>query len=171
MILPLLSAMTNLTSLHLVPSKAEDEEAESFSFCSLQPLSTLQQLQVLHLEEGICTGTSLQGLASLSSLEKVNIACKESGSLQGLSPSITSLCLQGVQPLRRLAGIEAAASLQELILLGGRLASLQGLGALSELQAVSIYSPSILDGDSSSSLEAFQAVKQLSEDFEHYQHM
>ena len=162
---PLLT-FTNLTFLHL--SWYEREYVwpaelvggpESSSFSSLQPLSTLQQLQVLKLEEGTCTATSLQGLAGLVNLQKVEVCCKELESLQGLSPAVTSLrvmYIQGARPLGSLAGIETGTSLQELDVSCGGLTSLQGLATLSNLRAVSISS-SVLDGDNSSTLEVFQA--------------
>ena len=156
-----LSALTSLTSLHLarlVPKWQAGLFAQPvpLSFSSLQPLSTLQQLEVLKLEQGICTATSLQGLAGLMNLQKVHICCKELESLQGLSPSVTSLRLHSARGLGSFAGIENAASLQELDVFYGGLASLQGLATLSKLRAVSISSPSLLGGDDSSTLEVFQ---------------
>jgi hypothetical protein len=63
-----LSALTRLSSLSLRSCEFEGEEQTPFGFSSLQPLSTLQHLEVLYLGIHACTATSLQGLAGLGNL-------------------------------------------------------------------------------------------------------
>jgi hypothetical protein len=66
-----LSALTKLSALRLKSSQLEANDQAPFSFSSLQPLSTLQQLEVLSLGGQACTATSLQGLAGLSNLKRL----------------------------------------------------------------------------------------------------
>ena len=156
-----LSALTGLTSLHLawLEPKCGNADPYHFSFTSLQPLSALQQLEVLKLEENTCRATSLRGLAGLSSLQKMTVYCEELESLQGLSTSLTSLCIHGAWTLESLAGSEGGALLQELELLCPRVTSRQALATLSKLRVVSIHASVFgsRGSSSSNSLEVFQA--------------
>ena len=152
-----LSALTGLTSLNL-DNYRQRISGDIFSFSSLQPLSTLQQLEVLKLGRDTCRATSLQGLAGLSRLTEVNVWCEKLESLKGLSAGVTSLHLDGTWSLHSLAGIEGGVLLQELELSCYRVTSLQPLATLSKLRVVSIrdFSGPVREV-SSSSMELFQA--------------
>jgi hypothetical protein len=67
-----LSALTKLTFLKVHSIRYGQVP---FSFSRLQPLSTLQQLEVLHMGAGACAATSLQGLAGLSTLKVLELCC------------------------------------------------------------------------------------------------
>ena len=130
-----LSALTGLTSLRLASMGSRNP----FTVSSLQPLSTLQQLEVLKLEHDTCTATSLQGLAGLSRLREVSLASgRNLVSLVGLGTGVTSLQLHQASSFQCLAGIEAAASLQSLHLGSCRVSCLLPLSSLSSLRVVDI---------------------------------
>ena len=162
-----LSALTSLTSLYLAyfMPEGDDELREllledqivlppCFSFSNLRDLSTLQQLEVLRLDVGTCTATSLQGLAGLSSLQNVGVYCKELESLQGLSAGITSLQVLRARSLRSLAGIGVGVLLQEVELSCHSVTSLLPLASLSKLRNVGIQ---CFSGFLGGSLEVFEA--------------
>jgi hypothetical protein len=146
-----LSALTRLSQLMLhssLPAEPEELEAEGFepspapfSFSSLQPLSTLQQLEVLHLEGYAChSAMSLQGLAGLSNLKRLSLCFPDSGSklrsLAGISPAVVELSLSDA-PVG-LVGIEGCTRLENLVLDSCpgvfSLQPLRGLSSLKQLE-------------------------------------
>ena len=139
-----LSALTGLTSLELShgdPRIAWLYAADGASvpiISSLQPLSTMQQLEELRLGAYTCTSTSLQGLGGLDRLREVTLDSRQLLSLQGLSPGVTSLRLKHAKKLRDLEGIGDAISLQRVDIQGGGIVSLQALSSLSSLRSVTI---------------------------------
>jgi Leucine-rich repeat (LRR) protein len=131
-----LSALTGLShlSLHSLGRLAADGPAP-FSFGSLQPLSTLQQLEVLNLGLHACAATSLQGLAGLSNLKELGIELGRARgmlrSLDGISPGVTKLMISYAPDLVNLAGIEGCESMEMLSLHYCGVSSLQSLRGLS----------------------------------------
>jgi Leucine-rich repeat (LRR) protein len=128
-----LSALTGLTLLDLnsldLPADAD------FSFSSLQPLSTLQQLEVLGLRNRACAATSLQGLAGLSKLKKLELGCDGMLlSLEGISPGVVELQLMDGSYLTTLAGIEGCTRLEKMWLSDCGVTSLQPLTGLSSMK-------------------------------------
>jgi hypothetical protein len=104
-----LSALTGLSAVFLRSHPLEAGGGAPFSFSSLQPLSTLQQLVVLHLGDRACAATSLQGLAGLSSLKVLMLQSSEGEglvSLEGINPGVVTLSMVGAVGLVSLAGIE-----------------------------------------------------------------
>jgi Leucine-rich repeat (LRR) protein len=156
-----LSALTGLTSLYL---KSLEQNAAGdgapFSFSSLQPLSTLQQLRELHLEGHACAATSLQGLSGLSSLKQLVL---KSGayrdklkSLEGISPGLIDLSIAWESDLSSLVGIESCTSLKKLSLIECGVSSLQplrGLSSIEHFKLVSECSLTSLEGLTSTSLQ------------------
>jgi hypothetical protein len=181
-----LSALTGLTYLQLESSQSEANDQPPFSFSSLQPLSTLQQLGELHLEPHTCAATSLQGLAGLSNLKVLGLDFESSGgrlsSLEGIGPGLVELSVLHSPGLVGLAGIEGCTSMEKLILYNchgvsslqplwglssmtelrvsgcGHLANLQGLNSMS-LQYLALAHCS--DLDQLSGLEHFSSLKAL----------
>jgi Leucine-rich repeat (LRR) protein len=136
-----ISALTGLSSLKLQSFWFEAAGAAPFCFSSLQPLSALQQLEVLHLGDGACAATSLQGLAGLSSLKVLVLGAPNYGelvSLEGISPGVVDLSIADVRYLVSLAGLEACTSLKKLSLSTCGVSSLQALRALSSLKHLDV---------------------------------
>jgi hypothetical protein len=135
-----LSALTGLSSLHLNSFREPEANGPApFSFSSLQPLSTLQQLEVLHLRYFACAATSLQGLVGLSSLRRLAIADygAKLRKLDGISPGLVEVCIDSAPGLEGLAGIEGCTSMEKLSLNYCGVSSLQplrGLNSLKELR-------------------------------------
>jgi hypothetical protein len=129
-----LSALTGLTSLSLQSHGIEADNEAPFSFSSLQPLSTLQQLKVLHLGSYACPASSLQGLAGLSKLERLKLSyANKLRSLQGISPGVRELTLGNAPDLVSLAGIEGCTSMEKLSLDHCGVSSLQPLMGFSSM--------------------------------------
>jgi hypothetical protein len=136
------SALTNLSSLMF--NNRGDVRADDLAlpkFSSLQPLSTLQQLEVLHLKGHACeTTTSLQGLAGLSKLKVLKFDhATELSSLEGISPAVTALSIWHAESLVSLIGIEVCTSLDKLSLCSccilSSLYPSKGLSRMTELEA------------------------------------
>ena len=135
-----LSALTGLSCLEVL---IHDEEQDGLvipasTFSSLQPLSTLQQLQELKLYGKICSATSLQGLAELSRLVTLRLDAPMLKSLEGISTGLTSLNLDRAPELVSLAGIEHLQGLQELLVRNCGLTSLHPLAAWGCLEGLRI---------------------------------
>jgi Leucine-rich repeat (LRR) protein len=168
-----LSALTRLSFLHLCSLN----DAAPFTFSSLQPLSTLQQLEVLELWSHSSTATSLQGLAGLTNLEKLELGLSVSGalrSLEGIGSEVADLSIYGASDLVSLAGIEVCSSLRRLFTSNCGLSSLQplrGLSSLTELtmshcgltslQGLCSRSLQILELRHCSSLTSLSGIEQL----------
>jgi hypothetical protein len=129
-----LSALTRLSSLCL-DSRGFDTDPISLS--SLQPLSTLQQLQNLQLSLECC-GTSLQGLAGLGKLERLVLHVEGLRSLEGIASSVSELSIQGPFDLVSLAGIDSCSSMKSLTLTACGVSSLQPLRNVSSLESLQI---------------------------------
>jgi hypothetical protein len=137
-----LSALTRLSSLCL-ESKGprHDHAVDRFGFSSLQPLSTLQQLQTLELHSYACTATSLQGLAGLGSLKGFELLLDIAGglrSLEGIGSGVAKLSIVGASDLVSLAGIEGCSKMKSLGLHWCGVSLLQPLVALSSLERLSV---------------------------------
>jgi hypothetical protein len=152
-----LSALTQLTSLHLQSCGHLAPDRAPFSFSSLQPLSTLRQLEVLQLDTYACAATSLQGLAGLSSLKLLELKYADNlMNLEGISSGLTNLLILSAHDLVRLAGIEGCTSLEKLTLDDCGVSSLRPLMGLSSLKqlAVSQCNVTSLEGLRSMSLQS-----------------
>jgi hypothetical protein len=130
-----------------------------FTLSSLQPLSTLQQLELLHLWDHACTATSLQGLAGLSNLKVLRLEFDaDDGRLrtwEGISPGVIYVSISVVDSgYVSLVGIQGCTSIKELSL--NRLCCLpsflQPLGGSSGLKLLQ------LDGCSMTSLEGLNSM-------------
>jgi Leucine-rich repeat (LRR) protein len=143
-----LSALTGLTSLYIDSGRFEETDSrEHFIFCSLQPLSTLQQLERLELISHACAATSLQGLGGLSNLKKLVLDFSDYGgpvSLAGISPGVVELSISHAHDLMSLAGIEGYTSMEKLSLFNCGVSSLQHLGGLSSLKDLEVYDCSLI---------------------------
>jgi hypothetical protein len=154
-----LSALTGLSALYLQSFLLTAVDATPFSFSSLQPLSTLQQLEVLHLGDYACAATSLQGLAGLSNLKQLvvhSFDCVVLASLEGISPCVVELSIKGAEDLVSLAGIEGCTSMEKLSLKLCGVSSLQPLRGLSSMKALMVDACSLnsLEGLDSMSLQS-----------------
>jgi hypothetical protein len=128
-----LSALTGLSSLNLESCLYEANDRTPLSFSSLQPLSTLQQLEELYLYNHVCTATSLQGLAGLKKLKKLVIESYDCGtllSLKGISPGVVEVSIVDLPDLMSLAGIEGCTSMEKLTMCSCGVSSLQPLRGL-----------------------------------------
>jgi Leucine-rich repeat (LRR) protein len=154
-----LSALTRLTYLNLHISQLEADDYNPCSFTSLQPLSTLQQLELLQLGGQACGAASLQGLAGLSNLKRLSVCGAGSNgklkSLEGISPTVTRLCIIEA-PFVSLSGIECCASLSSLSLHGCGVSSLQPLRHLSSMKELEVYDGRLtsLEGLSSMAMQS-----------------
>ena len=128
-----LSALTGLSYLHVQSPETRCSAGPApFTFSSLQPLSTLQQLEVLTL--GGLSASSLTGLASLSKLRELTIRdAAELSSLNGLSTAVRLLFISSAPSLRSLEGIQGLQQLKSLGLNKCGVVSLQPLAELSSL--------------------------------------
>jgi Leucine-rich repeat (LRR) protein len=155
-----LSALTALSFLRLHSLELDIGGPVPLSFSSLQPLSTLQLLEELHLDTHACDATSLQGLARLGNLRQLRLFLPDSGgrlrSLEGISPKVTDLALDCAPDLVSLAGIEGCTSLQTLGLRKCGVSSLQPLRGLSNMTEVCVFDCSLssLAGLNSMSLQS-----------------
>jgi hypothetical protein len=159
------SALTRLTSLTIHTWDPWDQVnvLAPFSFSNLQPLSTLQQLEVLYLGGRACAATSLQGLAGLSNLKVLTIDFDSDGSwggmlrsLDGISPGVVEFTVLHHHPnLLSLAGIECCTSMEKLSLRWCGVSSLQPLRGLSSLKSLEVI---YCDG-----LSSLQPLSQLGE--------
>jgi hypothetical protein len=153
-----LSALTRLSYLSLAKLSLVDAAAP-FTFSSLQPLSTLRQLEVLHLGTQACGATSLQGLAGLSVLRKLELAGCNSRplrSLEGIPPGVTELSISSAPDLVGLAGIEGCTRMEKLSFSSCEIASLQPLRGLSSLKQLNMDDCNLtsLEGLNSTSLQS-----------------
>jgi hypothetical protein len=125
-----LSALTGLTLLNLNSLSAPA------IFSSLQPLSTLHQLEVLGMKHCAGAATSLEGLAGLSKLKKLELDCFGwLQSLEGISPGVVELIISEDYPKpMTLAGIEGCTRLEKLVLNDCGITSLQHLRGLSSMK-------------------------------------
>ena len=125
-----LSALTGLRSLSVGRRSYPPHGGPPFTFSSLQPLSTMLQLECLNLFQ-CCAASSLEGLSGLPSLRDLGISgSEELSSLEGLSTSLTSLQLDFLGGLTSMAGVGAAVGLQHLSIRCCNLTSLQSLASL-----------------------------------------
>ena len=139
----LLSALTGLRSLRLVSREAPGGAVVRFSMSSMQPFSTLHQLEMLELEH-CCLSTSFEGLAELSRLTGLNVGYARSlTSVKGLSTAIRSLNIHRAYDLACLQGIEGLVALEELSLSFCRVACLRLLAGLGSLRGLSVCQCSI----------------------------
>jgi Leucine-rich repeat (LRR) protein len=144
-----LSALTGLSHLYLNSMKGLGPHGTTpFSFSSLQPLSTLQQLEVLRLAGPACAATSLQGLAGLSNVKQLDLQFSRFDpgmlkSLEGICPGVTNISIWSAPDLVSLAGIEGCASLEKLSLQMCGVASLQPLRGLSNMQDIMLHGCSL----------------------------
>jgi hypothetical protein len=130
-----LSALTRLSSLHLYRLDIGPGGQVPFSFSSLQPLSTLQQLEDLYLGGHACVATSLQGLAGLGNLRKLEFVVDGGRleSLEGISSGVIDLIIRNAPDLVNLAGIEGCTRLEGLSLSRCGVSTLQALSGLSNI--------------------------------------
>ena len=143
-----LSALTGLRSMLLAEGRFSDlHEEPLFAFSSLQPLSTMLQLECHDLGSHCCAATSLEGLSGLSSLRKLSIrGSNELCSLEGLSASLTSLEVAYVGGLNSLEGMEHAVQLQHLSIDRCSITSLQSLAALRSLASLVVSEDGVHGG-------------------------
>jgi hypothetical protein len=129
-----LSALTGLSSLSLESCRKLGADVQvPFSFSSLQPLSTLQQLETLQLSGHASAATTLQGLAGLSNLKDLYIVSGKLRNLEGISSGVTSLFMAEMESPMNLAGIEGCTSMKSLGLLRCCVSSLQPLRGLTSM--------------------------------------
>jgi hypothetical protein len=116
---PLL-ALTGLTSLLVIEDHDDEhyggnDDPLGFTFSTLQPLSTLQQLQRLDFDGGCFTASSLEGLSGLNRLASLRMSYNsELCSLAGASTSLTSLSLCGMKGLSSMVGLADLVQLEHL---------------------------------------------------------
>jgi hypothetical protein len=155
-----LSALTALTSLQLDSKQLDVQHplyglygAQYFSFSSLQPLSTLQQLEVLDLQGCSCTATSLQGLGALPRLKDVDLRCERLVTLQGVGPVVSSPLAKDADH----AGLIVTPALESLHIWGAQITSLSGLEGLSNclFSLTLVYRPKL------SSLSGVEGISTL----------
>jgi Leucine-rich repeat (LRR) protein len=132
-----LSALTGLSSLHLKSIWGAGNR-NAFSFSSLHPLSTLQQLEVLHLGGQACAATSLQGLAGLSNLKELSLKSADLRRKHWDGYREAAIPVEDAFGLVSLAGIEGCSSLESLSLTDGPIPSLQPLRGLSNLKGLNL---------------------------------
>jgi hypothetical protein len=147
------SPLSALTGLSLLNLNSLDLPADDASFSSLQPLSTLQQLEVLQMRNRVCDATSLEGLAGLSKLKKLELDCFGwLQSLEGINPGVVKLIISNDYPKpMTLAGIEGCTRLEKLVLndLGvTSLEPLRGLSSMKELYLMARWLTSLESLDS-----------------------
>jgi hypothetical protein len=132
-----LSALTRLSLLDL--DSREGDHAYPFGFSSLQPLSTLQQLESLRLVWYACEASSLQGLSGLSKLKELDlyVIC-DLESLDGIGSGVAVLAIGGAVDLTSLAGIERCSSMKVLNLTDCGVSSLLPLRGLSSLEVLEV---------------------------------
>jgi hypothetical protein len=136
-----LSALTGLSFLLLRSCELEAEDQTPFGFSSLQPLSTLQQLEELHLGINACAATSLHGLAGLSTLKVLRLTFGASGcrlrSLEGISAAVRDLSITKAPDFGSIVGIEECFRVEKLLLHScGAVQALRGLTSLKYLMLV-----------------------------------
>jgi hypothetical protein len=136
-----LSALTGLTYLDIERLGLDALDGpEPFSFSSLQPLSTLLQLEELLLGSHTCAATSLQGLAGLSSLRRLILNDADKlRSLEGISPGVTEFSIRYGRDLECLAGIEGCTGMERLSFHHCGVSSLQPLWGLSNMKLLEVF--------------------------------
>ena len=135
------SVLSELTGLELLDLGSyysrENVDAVPFSFSSLQPLSTLQQLGCLCLSEHAFGATSLQGLAGLRELETLYLVHAPSlVSLEGISGAVTDLFIGHAKKFQDLSSISVLDGLQDLSVNHCGITSLQPLAGLRGLDGL-----------------------------------
>ena len=136
-----LSVLTGLSSLSLMSSYPliGDWLVDPWTFSSLQPLSTMQELKELVLSDIACSATSLHGLVELSSLETLRLKFPLMlKTLKGVSRGLTSLTVYSATRLESLAGIEHLQGLHDLSLRDCGVAPLYPIVALESLRNLTI---------------------------------
>jgi Leucine-rich repeat (LRR) protein len=159
-----LSALTELSFLLLRSYWGAGDGAAPFSLSSLQPLSTLQQLEGLHVGSCACGVTSLQGLAGLSNLTMLEVESSgELVSLEGISPGVVEVSIGAAPELVSLAGLEECTSMEKLTLVMSGVSSLQPLRCLSSLKHLRVYGCALtsLEGLNSTSLQSLRIERCL----------
>jgi hypothetical protein len=162
-----LSALTRLSFLIMKSyGGTEAHGFAPFSFSSLQPLSTLRQLEVLDLKSCACAATSLQGLAGLTKLKVLAISSPASqpnrlSTLEGISPGVMRFSIVSAPDLVSLAGIGACTGMMELFLVNCGVHSLQPLRGLASLNKLMLHSCSVtsLEGIYGLSLRTFLVIR------------
>jgi Leucine-rich repeat (LRR) protein len=154
-----LSTLTGLTYLNLRSFNIEADNQIPFGFSSLQPLSTLQQLEELHLGIHACAATSLQGLAGLSNLRLLELDNADNlSSLQGISPGVIALSLHRAPKLQCLAGIEGCTSMGKLTLYKCGVSSLQPLRGLSSMKELRVFGCSLTSTEGLGRMSLLQSL-------------
>jgi hypothetical protein len=160
-----LSELRRLTYLHLNSLRGPGPDPPApFGLSSLQPLSTLQQLEELRLGEHACAATSLQGLAELNMKQLRIKHSSRLRSLEGISPMLTELILIDAQHLTSLVGIGVCTSMEKLSLYRCSVSSLQPLRDLSRLKQLEVSGSCInsVDGINSMSMLQHLSFKECS---------
>jgi Leucine-rich repeat (LRR) protein len=156
-----LSTLTGLSDLNIQSPGCDDRVY--FSFSSLQPLSMLRRLEVLHLGSYACAATSLQGLAGLSKLKQLEVDLDYRGgslkSLEGIGSEVIDLSIMHASALVDLAGIEVCKSLECLSLYVCGISSLQPIRSLESLIVLKVF---ICKVASLEGLEGMPALQSLS---------
>ena len=156
------SELTRLSFLDVSSYRGQDVDAVPFSFSSLQPLSALRQLERLFLSSEVFKATSLQGLAGLNRLECLCVSdAPNLVSLEGISGAITYLSISNAKRFHDLSGIGVLTVLEQLKLYTCEIASLQPLAGLSCLQSLKVVSCPLtslegLEGGLSTSLQSLR---------------
>jgi hypothetical protein len=144
-----LAALSRLSCLNLHSFELPADNRIPFTFSSLQPLSTLQQLEVLTLWGHACAATSLQGLAGLSNLKALRIEFDADVSrlrtLEGIPTGVKELSISNLaQAHVSLAGIEGCTRLEKLSLSHiDQWSCVQLLGGVSSLKQLEVMSCSL----------------------------
>jgi Leucine-rich repeat (LRR) protein len=156
-----LSALTGLSVLDLESSSwPEMGDLAPFSFSSLQPLSTMEQLNVLYLTDHACDATSLQGLAALSRLTLLELGGGRLRSLEGISNGLSELTIESASDLLSLAGVEGCTGMEKLYLGDCGASSLQPLSGLSSIKEFKVCHGKLtsLEGLNSTSLQSLSLM-------------
>ena len=140
----LLAKLTNLTALALTALHDMDgmygDWDGNIAFDGFGPFSALQQLKVLQIGGYAWPVISLQGFSGLRGLRELHFICPQLTSLQGIAPSLRGLALLDARQLQSIGGIEAAASVQEIVICRSEITSLRPLASLTGLQSLTIDS-------------------------------
>jgi hypothetical protein len=158
-----LSALTGLSDLSIHSLGWFDAGPRvPFSFSSLQPLSTLRQLQKLQLGNYACAATSLHGLAGLCNLKQLGVEFDyrigSLKSLEGISSGATELSIMNASKLVSLAGIERCKSLECLSLYACGVSSLQPVRSLESLMVLRVCSCVVTSLEDLEGMPALQSL-------------
>jgi hypothetical protein len=133
-----LSELLELSSLKLQSLKLGADGLAPFSFSSLQPLSTLQRLEVLHLRGHACAATSLKGLPKLRPRTGLPYSGGRLRDVEGVIPRVVDLRIEDAQELVSLDGIEGCTSMERLSLASCGVSSLEPLRGLSSMKQLEV---------------------------------